>query len=402
MKRALGISLAVLLPLVVVSGFLALTLRPPADDEARRARILSLAEAGVENGDWPGIAWAEVAPGRIVSLGAAGFADIASGRTMTPDTTMPIGSISKVMVGLAAAEAIRSGALDANAPLADYLHVRVDAPDGLPRTFGQLATHTAGIRDSEAGYDAAVYHYGSTTHPVPLAAFLASYLSVGGRLYDAQANFAPWPPGSRYEYSNVGAGLAAQAIADSTGEDFAAYSRRVLAPLGFSGGWGQLGPVPEIGATLYARDTSGNFEPLPPYGLATWPDGQFNASARDLARLLAVVMGAGRFEGAPILDPETVALLTTPRATGFEGFEHPTDSVGLFWTRETLSFGPYRLDGEGHNGGDPGVFTMMYRIVGTDVGFVVMMNGMPEGNLGLFRLVRIVNLLANMPTAQVR
>ena len=398
MKRFLGIGLAGLLLLAVAAGFTALALRPPDGVEARRARIVELVEAGVAKGDWPGAMWAEVAPGRIVSLNAAGFADIGAARAMTPDTIMPIGSISKVIVGLAAAEAIASGALDPDAPLSDYLSLYVAWPDGASRSFGQLATHTSGLLDTDGGYDEAGYHFGSTTHPVPLADFLADYLSQDGALYDPEGNFSSWAPGSVYAYSNVGAGLAAQAIADATGQDFAAYSQAVLAPLGLSGGWGHLGPPGKDAAVLYTRGADDAFEPLPPYGLATWPDGQYTASARDLAKLLAAVMGGGAFDGDQLVERQVVDLLTGPRIVGLEGLATEDDKVGLFWSEETLSFGIWRQRLEGHSGGDPGVFTMMYRTAGTDTGFVLMMNGEPERVFGLIRLARIVTLLAGMPS----
>jgi len=110
MRRFPGIALAGFLLLAVAAGFTALALRPLEGVEARRARIADLAQAGGAKGDWPGLMWAEVAPGRIVALGAAGFADIAGARPMSTDTIMPIGSISKVIAGLAGAQAVHAGA----------------------------------------------------------------------------------------------------------------------------------------------------------------------------------------------------------------------------------------------------------------------------------------------------
>ena len=373
-----------------------LALRAPTDHDARIALVQDLAERGVSRGYWPGLMWAEVAPGRIVTSGAVGFADIAAGRPMTTETTMPIGSISKVIVGLSAAQAIRDGALDPHAPLTSYLTVPVDAPDGQSRTFAHLATHTAGIIDTDAGYEEQGYHFGSTAHPILLKEFLAGYLGREGELYSA-ANFGPWAPGSRYEYSNVGAALAAQAVEDATGTAFADYSRGVVAaPLGLSGFWGHLGSSSGDRATLYGREETGAFEALELYGLATWPDGQFNASVTDLARLLAVVMAEGRFEDDLLVDPDVVALLTEPRASDIAGLEDPDNWIGLFWSEENLSFGPFRATFQGHSGGDPGVLTLMYRTAGTENGFVVMMNGLPEGLWAEVQLVRMVRLLAEM------
>lgn len=215
-------------------------LRAPLDHDKRIARITRLAEQGVARGYWPGLMWAEVAPGQIVSVGAAGFANVEGQQSMTVTTSMPIGSISKVVVGVSAAQAIHDGFLNAAQPLTDFLTVPLDVPDGFSRTFENLATHTSGILDADIAYEKNGYHFGATRHPVQLPDFLSSYLWKDGTLYDAEANFGGWAPGTRYEYSNIGAGLAGQAISDATGQSFVDYSMsQVVDPLGLSGFWGQ-------------------------------------------------------------------------------------------------------------------------------------------------------------------
>lgn len=108
-------------------------------------------------------------------------------------------------------------------------------------------------------------------------------------------------------------------------------------------------------------------------------------------------MNEGVFDGQAIFDPAVISLLTTPRASGIEGMENMGDKVGLFWSEETLSFGPINMTMQGHNGGDPGVLTLMYQLPNSENGFVVMMNGLPDGVLGEVQLVRIIKLLAEMP-----
>ncbi len=394
MRVLKGLLIAILI--LGVAGYV--LLRPPTDHTKRIARVDKLAEQGVARGYWPGIMWAEVAPGRIVSVGVAGFADIEAQQKMTEKTTMPIGSVSKIVIGLSAAQAIHDGMLDEAAPLSSFLTVPLDAPDGAPRTFEHLATHSSGILDTDIAYEENGYHFGSTKHPVDLRDFLSSFLSKDGALFDAGANFGEWAPGTHYAYSNIAAGLAGHAIGDATGQSFVDYSMsKVAAPLELSGFWGHTVENPTTAATLYERTDEGSFDALEPYGIATWPDGQFNASVTDLATLLATVMGNGAFEGQDVFDPSVVDLLTEPRAIGLEGMAAASEKVGLFWTEETLSFGPISLTMQGHNGGDPGVLTFMYQVADTQNGFVVMVNGHPDSTLGEVQLVRIIKLLAEMP-----
>ncbi len=400
------LKLAGLLALVVAAVIAAATwlyLRTPTDFERRLSAVERQAERIVHREHAPGVMWAVVAPGEIIASGATGYADVSSERLMTPETIMPIGSISKVLVGLAGAIAQGDGLMDLEAPLEDYLSVPFDPPGGEPRTFTDLATHTAGILDTDEGYEAVGYHYGSTRHPIALSVFLARYLGNQGDLHSA-ANFGDWLPGTRYVYSNVGAGLAGQAIADATGQPFDTYSTmNVVEPLKLSGFWGQVGPDPSSNisqATLYDRDANGAFVPLPAYGLATWPDGQFNASAQDLAKLMATLLNEGQWGGEQVLPSEAVALQQKPRVSNVPGKDLPGDHIGLFWERETLELGPLKLTLDGHSGGDPGVVTFMYRVPDNPTAFVLMFNGEPENTLGLLSFVRMIRLLAGMPLPQ--
>lgn len=397
MRRILFILLLVMLGLGLAGGIGAWAyFHGPADYDRRLAKIERLAERGAAKGRWAGVMWAVVAPGAVLDTGAAGFADLAQGRAMRADTIMPIGSISKVLVGYAGALAAGEGALDLDAPIREVLSIAFDPSDGSARSFADLATHAAGIEDTDAGYEEVGYHYGDVVHPVPLAQFLARYLGQDGDLY-ASENFAPHAPGTAYAYSNIGAGLAAQVIADATGVPFADYSSAAIAPLGLSGFWGNTGETSPLSATLYGRDEDNGFDPLPPYGLATWPDGQFNASGRDLARLFAAMLGQGRLDGQQLLNADALTLQQTPRLSGVPGKDSDGDWIGLFWERETQSIGPMKLTFEGHSGGDPGVVTFMYRAPGSDTGFVLMFNSEPRHMGDILEIVRLARLLAGMP-----
>lgn len=401
MKRVLKwVGLATLVATEAAGGAVVSFLHMPSGFERRLAAIEAQAERMVSRGHVPGVMWAVVAPGEILATGSAGFADIDGDQQMTPGTIMPIGSISKVLVGLSAAIAVQEGQLDLEAPLDSYLTVPFDPPGGEQINFGHLATHTSGIVDSDAGYEAIGYHYGDTRHPISLPEFLSRYLSVTGDLY-SDGNFGEWVPGTRYAYTNVGAGLAGQAVVDATGIPFDAFSlERIAYPLELSGFWGPIGPRtddPIEQALLYERDSAGGFAPIEPYGLSTWPDGQFNASAQDLAKLMATLMNGGVWKGAQVLPAEAVALQQQPRVSGIAGKDLPGDYIGLFWERETLALGPLELNLLGHSGGDPGLSTFMYRVPNSQKGFVLMFNAEPSSTFGLLSLARMLRLLAGMP-----
>lgn len=329
-----------------------------------------------------------VAPGRVISAESYGFADIETARAMTPATPMPIGSISKVIIGAAAAVEADAGRLDLDAPISTYWP---DAPDALSGvTFRHLATHTGGIRDSEAGYEGQAYAQGTLTHPVPLGRFLTDYLTPSGAHY-AAGTVGVTEPGAVHAYSNVGAALAAHILAETTGTPFALLTQgHVFDPLVLTATWDATQAPGR--ATLYEPGEGGALAPLEPYALATWPDGGLNATLNDLARLLATYMGGGRFEDARLLPADAIQTQTTLATRGKPGMDD-TMADGLFWQAERVSLPTLSLDVVGHSGGDPGVLTMMYQVIGTKRGFVVMVNGMRDDPVTLFHALRLLTAI---------
>ena len=174
----------------------------------------------------------------------------------------------------------------------------------------------------------------------------------------------------------------------------------IARPLGLSGFWGPTQAPGPMNSVLYGRDENNALVPLEPYGFATWPDGQFNASVVDLARLMAAMIGGGQLDGAQVLEADVVERVVTPVIMGLPGMEAEEDFVGLFWTRETLSLGPLSLSLEGHSGGDPGVTTFMYRPKDSETAFVLMINSDSRGLGDVLALVKIMRTLAGAPLPQ--
>ena len=366
--------------LILLVGVLAVAaaLQIPWSEERALKRIDRIAKNTVEDGHWPSISLAYVAPGEVLWAQSYGMADIDGGRAMTADTPMPIGSISKVIIGLTAAIEAQAGRFDPNAPLSSYWP---DAPGSVADlTFTQLATHTSGLRDTDRGYEEAAYAQGVLTHPTALEPFLLTYLEPEGALFDGAA----FGEGGEYEYSNVGAAIAALALEKAQGTDFATLSEDLaLRPAGLAGAtWDAESLAADTRAQLYQGIGDG-FVALDPYALATWPDGGLNASLNDLARLLSIYLGQGRVGDEQLLEADVIARQTTP---AYEGDEN---SEGLFWAYEKIELPLVTLDVEGHSGGDPGLLTMMYRVAGTDRGFVIMVNGYHETEWTLVQAARL-------------
>ncbi|MEM1237181.1 MAG: serine hydrolase domain-containing protein [Pseudomonadota bacterium] len=396
MKRLYFILRALLLAFLVAG--IVFYIQLPRSEEAALSRIDRLARNTTADGHWPAISIAFVAPGEILWQRSYGSADIANARPMTPETPMPIGSISKVIIGLTAAEEARADRFDLDAPLSDHWP---DLPPQLgAASFRQLGNHSSGLRDSARGYDLAAYAQNTLTHPEPLRDYLENYLFEGGSHFEPDT-VGVTPAGATYAYSNVGAALAADILARAANTDFAALSQRnALTPLGLSATWDAT--TLDNRAKLYEA-RGGTFEALPPYALATWPDGGLNASLSDLAKLLATLMADGSYQGIELLAPETVQILKeVPSAdegvssgigTSLFAGERFDRADGLFWAYERWELPLLTLEVEGHSGGDPGLVTMMYRVAATDRGFVIMVNGLKEDTWSLLQAARLLTLI---------
>src|SRR5690606_11839226 len=137
-------------------------------------------------------------------------------------TLFETGSLTKVFTNLLLAQLVDAGRIDLDAPIADYLPPGTILPQEGDRaiTAFDLATHSAGLSGlpddlAANGLENPYSGYGAEG----LLAWLADY-------------DLPRPIGERFEYSNAGTALLAQAIEQVSGEPYAdLLQRNILDPL---------------------------------------------------------------------------------------------------------------------------------------------------------------------------
>lgn len=298
-----------------------------------------------------------------------GYADVAQRRPYTADTWQPIGSVSKTVIGLSLAQAAERGLVRLDAPLSMLLGWPVVNPAhrGVPITLRQLARHTSGIVDSEAGYQQAAYERGRDRPRQALGDYLAAYLRPGGRLYQ-RAHYADAAPGARFQYSNVGSALAAHALERASGQPFERFStEQVLVPLGLhDSAWFMPASRQPQRATLYSAER----QPLPPFVLATYPDGGLRSTCGDLTRLLQGWAAALDDRAPPPLTAGAMRAAMAPQFAPGQappGLSAREPNQGLFFA--------IRKDGSvGHTGSDDGVSVFLFLDPATRVGRLLMTN----------------------------
>lgn len=111
-------------------------------DTARlNAALEEVRRAGV-----PGL-FAEVRDGDRVWRGAAGVADVATGRPVTPDMRSRVGSVTKTFTAAAVLQLVDDGRVDLDAPVARHLPDLVPGERGDAITVRMLLDHTSGLAE---------------------------------------------------------------------------------------------------------------------------------------------------------------------------------------------------------------------------------------------------------------
>jgi CubicO group peptidase (beta-lactamase class C family) len=265
-----------------------------------------------------------------------GLADAAAGRPVDADTAFGIGSITKLLVALAAMRLVEQGHLDLDDPVNDHLRsFRVEGRDGGPSiTTRHLLTHTGGIGE--------LHGFAALTKPwlgfgVRRGTLPPTLRELYGPVLRAEV-----AAGSKWAYANHGFAVLGQLVEDVTGTPLAEILRtQVLDPLGMTRS--DLGRTDRVGT-----DVAQGYKPSPrlkpaldveptiPAAGAGW------STAPELLRLgRAVVDGGGGIVAPPtmqdMLEPH---VRIDPRLTG----------RGLGFHLGAL--GPHRI--VGHDGAVPG------------------------------------------------
>ncbi|MFJ3637293.1 serine hydrolase domain-containing protein [Streptomyces sp. NPDC090112] len=116
-------------------------MRNPLDPAELNAALENVHRAGM-----PGL-FAEVRDGDTVWRGAAGVADTATGRPVTPDMRHRVGSITKTFTAAAVLQQAENGRMDLDAPIGRHLPELLGGERGEAITIRMLIGHTSGLAE---------------------------------------------------------------------------------------------------------------------------------------------------------------------------------------------------------------------------------------------------------------
>ena len=356
-----------------------------AQDENSPGKVLTDSlEAIYDSGPLVGFSVALVNEDGIQYVRGFGSADLAAQKAYDINTIQNIASISKTFIGIALLKARELGLLDLDEPVNTYLPFEVIHPyhPESPITLRHLVTHTSGITDpdeyeekgyilrhAENGEDVVNDNFLPPSQMLSLEEFQQRILSKDGQWYHKKT-FLKKKPGERFEYSNIGAGLAALALEKATGKPFDEFTRtHIFEPLQMShSGWFPQ----EVDFSKHSRTYTDTRNPIAPYSLVNFPDGGLMTSAEDLGKYLTELIRGYAGKGK-ILTPESFKELFTPQlqATHFsnrnDGVYNEEYKLGVF-----MGFSAH--DQIGHTGGNPGVSSFMFFNAKTGKGKLLLVN----------------------------
>ena len=322
---------------------------------------------------------------KIIYQHGFGYANRAIKKEYSINTIQNVASISKTFIGIALLKAQELGKLHIDDPVNKYLTFKVINPHypEEPILIRHLATHTSSIQDTEY-YDGKAYVLKEEVggiNKVPEGMYVEinppeSHISMKNYLEKVLVKNGDWykkdgflnnKPGEVFEYSNVGATLAAVVLAEATGEPYDNFTtRHILKPLRMSSsGWS----FDDIDLSLHTKLYANPETEIPLYSLITYPDGGLITSVTELSNYLMELIKGYSGKGSLLTDESYQKLFTKQLSpANFPGQQEGSqDNEGIF-----MSFTPEGTIG--HSGGDPGVSTYMFFNPETNIGRILLVN----------------------------
>lgn len=200
------------------------------------AKLDSTITSLYEKSEIPGFSLVVVNNTKIIFQKSLGYADISSQKTFTHNTLQNIGSVSKTIIALAVMKAVELGKVKLDEDINTYLPFKVIHPlfPSKAITLRNLSNHTSGINDGDIYFKsyivddpsqnysllpAEVQEYFSSmklNKDIDDSEFLENVLVEKEKWY-SEDNFTKDAPGEKFEYSNIGASLAAFVIESEIG-----------------------------------------------------------------------------------------------------------------------------------------------------------------------------------------
>ena len=323
--------------------------------------------------DFNGFGVAIVNENEVLYQNGFGIANLKPKQKYDENTVQNIASVSKTFIGIAILKAQELGKLQLDDPINKYLSFKVNNPyyPNIPITIRQLTTHTSSINDNEAymkktivlndtinlkqnlDIDILPTKFNPPAAKITIEEFLRNTLENRGKWYLKDV-FLNKKPGEIYNYSNVGATLAALVLEKATGISYDKFTtEHILKPLQMnSSGW-SFDSVNFSKCTNTFQDKS---TPYPFYSLNTYPDGGMLTTSKDMGNYIGELLKGFLGKGT-LLNKESYREYFRPQLQAKNFIDRDTSEYGDYNIGITMTIFP--SGNFGHFGGDPGLFSVI-------------------------------------------
>ncbi|MFW5892245.1 MAG: serine hydrolase domain-containing protein [Bacteroidota bacterium] len=328
-----------------------------------------------------------------------GLSNIEKKIPVDDSTLYRVASISKVLTALAFMQLEEKGLVSLDDDISELLGYKVQNPHSTDQviTPRMLLSHTSTLKDGNA-YN----NFLSLTYGNPIPPNIRELINREGKYY-ADNLWLQQEPGQYFNYSNLGYGILGTIIEKVSQTRFDVFVKEnILDTLKITGSFnvGDIGDPSDL-AVLY-RKPKGKWTPQADYypygmpdqekyknykngtnGLIFAPQGGLRINARDLAKIMIMLMDEGKYKNIQILKPETLKEMYQIQWL-YNGMNGNTNynlfnawGLGIHLINE-LELGENILPTKslkGHSGEAYGLISDMYFHENPDFGFIFITNG---------------------------
>jgi D-alanyl-D-alanine carboxypeptidase len=374
----MALPIIIVILLVIGIGLFIYAPHPPATPKqaTRPADLEAYLNRLVAAGSPPGLSVVVVKNEQVVYSRSFGMADRPHGIAAAPETVYHWWSMTKIPTAIAILQLQEQGCLNIDDPVQKYLpwfDVTYPPGDRPAITLRSLLQHSSGLPDVVPAIIGWVHSDDAGRDQTGLVKkYLPEYKTLKFR------------PGEKAVYSNLNYMLLGAVIEAVSGQSYESYMvDHILRPLGMTHTAFVYSPAMTEHAAAGTLPVVHYYTPMLPFLLDTrmliregqgklfWfkkfyidvtPSTGLIGPAPDVARLMLAYLNGGTLDGASILKPETIALMTRTA---------PIDGRGLGWIVNSDS-GRLYLE---HPGGGPGFATIMRLYPDENLGVAVLANG---------------------------
>ena len=318
-------------------------------DDPRFDRARAEIRKVIEEEKLPSVSVAVAKDGKVIWQQAFGYANVERKIAATPHTPYSLASISKPITATGLLRLVEQKKVDLDRPANDYLgagKLTGLTGDAQLATVRRVLSHSSGLP----------LHYQFFYENEPFTAPSADDTIT-------RYGILVYPPGTVYQYSNLGYGILDSIISRVSGRPYADYMRtEVFEPLGMADS--SVHVAPALRDRVAQRYTAEG-QPIPYYGFDHDGGSAVYASAHDLVRFGMYHLGAAVPGQKPVLSDATrtsMRSVETPSGSG--------DQYGLGWFIGEES----AMRRVWHTGSMPGVVTILNLYPDNDLVTLVLIN----------------------------